>query len=105
MVARGEIWWHEVPEERRPYLILTRDEVIPLLTQVIGVPATRRARHISSEVALDRSDGMPADCVLTLDNVRAVRKTSLTTRITTLNPQRLREVCDALGFAISCDLH
>ena len=64
VVARGEVWWHEAPDERRrPYLVLTRDEVIPFLTQLIAVPITRTIRGIPTEVPLDRSDGMAVECV------------------------------------------
>ena len=79
MVARGEVWWHEFPDERRrPYPVLTRDEGIPLLNQVFAAPATRTIRGIPSEVHLDGTDGMPVECVLTLDNLRVVRKNMLT---------------------------
>ena len=104
MVARGEIWWHEAPEEqRRPYLVLTRDEGIPVLNQLLAVPATRTIRNIPTEVRLDESDGMPVECVLTLDNLRVVRKGLLTTYLTTLSPTRLRAVCEALAFATACN--
>jgi mRNA interferase MazF len=104
VVARGEIWWHESPDElRRPYLVLTRDEGIPVLNQVLAVPATRTIRGIPTEVRLDESDGMPDECVLTLDNLRVVRKSMLAEYLTTLNPARLREVCAALAFATACE--
>ncbi len=103
MVARGEIWWHEAPEEkRRPHLILTRNEGISVLTQVLAVPATRVTRSIPSEVLLGPNDGMPVQCVLSLDNTRTVRLSHLTHRITALSPQRLTEVCNALGFVTRC---
>jgi mRNA interferase MazF len=103
VVAHGEIWWHEAPDEgRRPYLVLTRDEGIPVLTRLLAVPATRTRRGIPTEVPLDEADGMPAACVLTLDNLRLVRKGHLTGRITALGPAQLRAVCDALAFAIDC---
>jgi len=104
VVARGEVWWLESPDEqRRPYLVLTRDVGIPLLNQVLAVPATRTIRDIPSEVRLDRADGMPVECVLTLDNLRVVRKSMLTAYVTTLGPAKLREVCAALAFAAACD--
>lgn len=74
MVARGEVWWYEDPRAgRRPFLILTRDEVISLLNQVLAVPATRTIRGIPTEVALGPDQGMPSECVLSLDNVTLVR--------------------------------
>jgi len=100
------VWWHEAPDERRrPYIVLTRDDVIPFLTQVIAVPITRTIRGIPTEVPLDRSDGMAVECVVTVDNLALVPKANLTRHITTLDPERLREVCEAVNFAISCDLH
>lgn len=103
MVARGEVWWHEAPDEKpRPYLVLTRDEVIPVVGQVLAVPATRTMRHIPSEVRLDTSDGMPSECVLSLDNMTLVRQYLLVERICVLGPHRMREVCDALAFATAC---
>jgi mRNA interferase MazF len=104
VVARGEVWWHESPDEqRRPYLVLTRDEGIPLLNQLLAVPATRTIRGIPTEVQLDVADGMPAECVLTLDNLRVVRKRMLTGYVTTLGPAKLAQVCAALAFATACD--
>ena len=103
MVARGEVWWYEHPEEgRRPFLILTRDEAIPYLNQVLGAPVTRTIRGIPTEVALDRADGMPAECALTLDNVGPIRPSLCTERITTLSDERMDEACKALGRATSC---
>ena len=103
MVARGEVWWHEAPDEkRRPYLVLTRDEGIAVLNQIIAVPATTVRRAIPTEVPLDTSDGMPQACVLTLDNVRIVRSTHLVERITELSDPKVDAVCDALGFATAC---
>lgn len=83
MVARGEIWWYENPDvQRRPWLIITRDEAIHVLNQVLAVPATRTIRGIPTEVELGRSDGMPTRCALVLDNVTTIRRALCTQRIT-----------------------
>lgn len=103
MVRHGEIWWYEPPHSRsRPYLVMTRDEAIPVLTHLLAIPASRTIRGIPTEVVLDQSDGMPAECVLTMDNMATVQRPFLTRRITALSPARLREVCDALEFATAC---
>lgn len=103
MVARGEVWWYEHPESgRRPYVILTRDEAIPVVNQVIAVPATRTIRGIPSEVLLDESDGMPGRCVLTTDNVTTIRHALCTERMTRLSARRMAEVCEALRIATAC---
>jgi mRNA interferase MazF len=103
VVARGEIWWYQDPQaSRRPFLILTRDEAIPVLNQLLAVPATRTIRGIPTEVPLGMSDGMPAECALTLDNVSLVRVALCTDRITRLGPDRMRDVCAALRIATVC---
>jgi mRNA interferase MazF len=103
LVNRGEVWWAELPGHAgRPYLILTRDAAIPLLTRVTAVPATRTIRGIRSEVSLGPEDGMPDHCVLAFDNIRTVRKVRLTRRITRLRPDRMAEVCRALSYATAC---
>lgn len=103
MVARGEVWWYQDPRAgRRPFLILTREEAIPVLNQVLAVPATRTIRGIPTEVPLGESDGMPGDCALTLDNMTLVRMALCTDRITRLGPDRMQDVCEALRIATGC---
>jgi mRNA interferase MazF len=102
-VRRGEVWWVEHPEAgRRPHLVLTRDAAIPVLNSVLAVPATRTIRKIPSEVRLGPEDGVPQECVLTLDNTRVVFKGLFVERICELTPVRMGEVCRALGYATAC---
>jgi mRNA interferase MazF len=102
-VTRGEVWWVEEPGVgRRPACVLTRQETIPVLQRVTVAPATRTVRSIPTEVELDRDDGMPERCVLSLDNVRTVPKAQLTERVTSLSPARIQEVCTALNRAMGC---
>ncbi len=102
-MRRGEVWWVETPGTgRRPHLVLTRDSAIDPLTRVLGVPATRTVRGIASEVELGPDDGMPDRCVLSLDNLRVLPKSSLVERICTLGPERLDRVCRALAVATGC---
>jgi len=102
-VTRGEVWWYEPPAgKRRPVCILTRDAAISVLHAVLIAPATTTVRGIATEVELDRSDGLPSPCALSLDNVRTVPKAHLTERVTRLSPPRLRELCRALRVATAC---
>jgi mRNA interferase MazF len=73
-----------------------------VLNQVVAVPATRVIRGIPTEVRLDASDGMPAECVLSLDNVTSIRVALCTNRIARLGPERMREVREALRIATAC---
>jgi len=103
VVTRGEVWWAEAPESgRRPYLVLTRQPAIPVLNDVLAVPATRRIRRIPTEVVLDRGDGMPDECALSLDNLVTLPKVFFRERITRLSVERMREVCRALAVASGC---
>jgi mRNA interferase MazF len=83
-------------------LILTRDQAIPVLHQVLAVPATRTVREIPTEVVLGRADGMPVACCLTLDNVTVIRRALCVERITRLSAERMAEVCAALALATAC---
>lgn len=102
-IRRGEVWWYEPPNlKRRPVVILTRDDVLSRLNQVIAAPATRTVRSIPTEVSLDQGDGMPTECAVTLDNLLAVRPAFLTGRITTLGLETMSRLCRALQVAIDC---
>ena len=102
-MSHGEVWWYEHPRAgRRPFLVLTRDEAILVLTQILGVPVSSTIRGIPTEVALGVADGMPAPCCLALDNITPIRASLCTERITTLRPDRMREVCGALSAATAC---
>ena len=102
-MARGEVWWVEDPASgRRPYLILTRDAAIPLLRNIVAVPATRRVRGLPSEVVLTEDDGMPARCALSLDNITVLPKAFFVERICRLGAARVAAACKALGVALGC---
>jgi len=101
-VNRGEVWWLEMPEGRRPVCVLTRQAAIDVLSSVVVAPATRTIRGIPTELPLTRPDGMPADCVLTFDNLATVPKALLTKRITTVPEAKMPELCAALRAATGC---
>ncbi|HUG83808.1 MAG TPA: type II toxin-antitoxin system PemK/MazF family toxin [Euzebya sp.] len=103
-VMRGEVWWHESPDDKpRPVLVLSRAAAVPVMTKVLAAPLTTTVRRIPSEVALGVEDGVPKTCVVSLDNLAPVRKAHLTHRVTALGPDRLAEVCRAIAIAVDCD--
>lgn len=104
MVNRGDIFWVDFDDlGRRPVLVLTRDEAIPVLKKITVAFVTRTIRDIPTEVRLDADDGMPAECAVTLDNLRMVSPVLLTERIASLAGKRMHEVCRALAIATGCD--
>ena len=102
-VQRGEVWWAEAPAiGRRPFLVMSRPEVIPVLRTVLVVPATRTIRSIPSEVRLNRGDGMPDECALSFDNATVIDKTLLVERICRLEPARMHDACRAWNATVAC---
>lgn len=100
---RGEVWWAEEPSVgRRPFLVFSRDEVIPVLRTVLAVPATRTVRGIPTEVALGPDDGMPDTCALSFDNATVVDQSLLVERICRLEPGLLDAACRAWNAAVAC---
>ena len=103
MVKRGDICWIDDPDEgRRPALVLTRDEAIPVVRRLTVAYLTRTVRDIPTEVRLGSTDGMPAECVVNLDNIRQVPRVLLDDPITSLAGKRMDEVCRALAIATGC---
>ena len=104
-MRRGEIWWAELepPAGRRPVVLLSRDEAYAVRSLIIVAPITTRIRHIASEVLLGTNDGMPRDCVANLDTITTIPKDCLRDRLTSLSPQKLKEVEAAIHFALGLD--
>jgi mRNA interferase MazF len=103
MVRRGDICWIDDPAEgRRPALVLTRDEAISVKRKVTVAYLTRTIRGIPTEVRLGPADGVPADCVVNLDNIRQVPRVLLAEPTASLAGKRMDEVCRALDIAHGC---
>ena len=103
---RGEVWWAQLPVpdgKARPVVILHRDSVVSRLNAVLAACCTTTARGLPTEVPLDTLDGMPAVCVVSIDNTVLVRRDQLRRRITKLSTAKMRAVCDALELATGCD--
>jgi mRNA interferase MazF len=103
LVARGEVAWLELEQEgRRPVVVLTRDEALERLRNVVVALVTRTIRGIDTEVELGPADGMPVECAVSLDNLRTVPKALLTESITKLDSERMDTICRARARATAC---
>lgn len=101
--ARGEVWWGEAPDAKgRPYLVLTRDDAIPVLRVLLVAPITRTIRGIPTEVPLGHDEGLPAASVAVFDSVTVFPRAMLVRRMGALQPARTHELCDALTTATDC---
>jgi mRNA interferase MazF len=101
-VKQYEIWWVELPEPvgTRPVLLLSRDGAYQYLHRVLAVEVTSHRRGIPQEVELGAREGLPRRCVANFDNLRAVSKQALRTRVGQLPPRRVVEAKRALGHAL-----
>ena len=103
MVAQGELWLMETPnQKRRPVLIVSRDEVIPVLNNVVVAPVTSTLRDIPTCVPLGPDEGIDHDSVATFDNLAAVPKSVLTTRLGALGVEGRQRICRALDAVADC---
>ena len=103
MVARREVRWLELEEEgRRPVLVLTRDDALPRLRNIVVALVTRTVRGIETEVEIGPANGMPVECAVSLDNLRTVPRGLLTEPITKLDPARMGAICRALAHSTGC---
>jgi mRNA interferase MazF len=100
-VKRGEIRWYTygLPDKRRPVLVLTRNEVIDRLNEIIVVPVTRTIRGLTTEVTLTHDDGMPVECVLNFDHVSLAQRDRIGGLLCNLPETRWPEVQSALMIA------
>ncbi|MBS1869196.1 MAG: type II toxin-antitoxin system PemK/MazF family toxin [Actinobacteria bacterium] len=99
---QGELWWAEAEDKRRPVLVVTRNEAIPVLSRLVVAPVTRTVRKIPTEVPLGADEGLPVECAASFDNLQPVNRRLLTARIGALSAARRHEVCDALDALADC---
>lgn len=100
-LRQGDIWWAEAEDKRRPVLIVTRNEAIPVLTWILVAPVTRTVRGIPTEIGLDSASGLIEESAASFDNLQPIRKGFLTERVGTL-PNTRSEICRALGALADC---
>lgn len=103
MVAQGELWLMETPNrKRRPVLVISRDEVIPVVKNVVVAPVTSTIRNIPTCIPVGADEGIDHDSVATFDNLAAVPKAVLTRRLGELGAGGRRRICEALDAVANC---
>ena len=99
---RGEIWQYRIgmPDNRRPIVILTRQEVL--------LPAAHRnrgadtIRGLPSEVIVGAHEGLKRDSAISLDHVQMIEQRFLHRLVGTLSETKKRQVWRALCLATGC---
>ncbi len=99
--VQGEIWWAETEDKRRPVLVVTRSEAVPVLTAIVVAPVTRTVRRIPTEILLGEEEGLAVECAASFDNLQRVRRSALVERVGHLGPRR-QEICRSLQALADC---
>ena len=88
--------------KRRPVLIVSRDEVIPVVNNIIVAPVTSTIRNIPICIPVGADEGIDHDSVVTFDSLAAVPKSVLTTRLGALALGGRQQICEALDAIADC---
>ncbi|MEO5841425.1 MAG: type II toxin-antitoxin system PemK/MazF family toxin [Acidimicrobiales bacterium] len=103
MVAQGDLWLMEPPNgKRRPVLVVSRNEAIPVLNNIVVAPITSTIRSIPTCVPVGPDEGIDHDSVAAFDSIAAVPKSVLTTRLGSLGGAGRQRMCDALRALADC---
>ena len=104
-VNRAEVWMHEFrkPDKRRPVVVLSRQEVIPMLGTVIVAPITSTIHGVPSEVRVGVEEGLKRESAVNLDHVQTVERSHLRGYVGALDDRKMCLVCEALAVATACD--
>lgn len=89
-------------QKRRPVLVVSRDEVIPVVNNVVVAPVTSTIRHIPTCIPVGPDEGLDHESVASFDNLAAVPKSVLTVRLGALGIGGRRQMCDALDAMANC---
>jgi len=95
----AEIWETEIGE-RRPVVVVSRDDVAGRRDSTTVAVITRTVRGHPSEVLLDHRDGLPNVCVINCDDLHSIRKERLERRVGRLSETKIELLDDALRFAL-----
>ena len=101
---RGEIWMFEFkpPDKRRPVLILSRQEVIGLLSTVTVAPITSTVRGAPSEVVVGIDEGLKHDSAINLDHLQTIDQARLKGFVGSVPDMKMHKVCQAIAISLGC---
>jgi mRNA interferase MazF len=103
VVAQAEIWLMETPnEKRRPVLVVSRDEVIPVLNNVVVAPVTSTLRDIPTCIRVGPDEGLDHESIASFDNLAVVPKSLLTAQLGGLGVGGRQKICEALAALANC---
>lgn len=102
VVARGDVWWLETPDDKsRPILVVSRNQANAVMSRVMVAPITRSVRNLPSYLPLNRAEGLHTESAANFDDLSSVPKSYLTRRLGALGP-RSHELCKCLKEMAGC---
>ncbi|MBI2390791.1 MAG: type II toxin-antitoxin system PemK/MazF family toxin [Deltaproteobacteria bacterium] len=101
-MRRGEIWWAAL-DEKRPVVLVSRDEAYAVRAMVIAAPVSTTVRGFAVEVKVGPAEGLPRTGVINCDWLVTVPKVDLLERAGRLSSRKLALLDDALRFALGLD--
>jgi mRNA interferase MazF len=100
---RGDIWLAEVGNKTRPVLIVTRQQVIDVRRLVTVAEITTPARGLAAEVEFDHEGtGLDRASVINCDGLHTIARSSLSSRLSTVNDATMDDVSWAINYALGC---
>jgi len=104
-IRRGDVWWVSLDptqgaevKKTRPCLVLTHDTINRLRRTVVVVPLSSAGKPHPPITVPVTCQGQAA--VAIVDQLRAVAKHRLKSRIESLDREELREVCQAVSSVL-----
>jgi mRNA interferase MazF len=81
---------------------VTRSDAVPVLTSIVVAPITGTVRGIPTEIVLTEDEGLAVECAASFDNLRVVRRTSLSVRLGRLGDGGRGRICEAFAALADC---
>lgn len=98
----GEIWEADV-DERRPVVIVSRDDVRGVRSKTTVAWITSTVRALPTEVAVGSAEGLAHQSVVNCDEIATIQKSELVRRIGRLSRPKVDALHAALRFAFDID--
>lgn len=91
------------PDNLRPVLVLSRQDVVGLIDTIIVAPITTTIYGVPSEVIVGIDQGLKHDSAINLDHIQTVSASKLARYVGLLNERLMSKACLALMIATGCD--
>lgn len=99
-LSRGDLYDAATPSGRRPVVIVTRDEALPLLTSVVVAAVTRTVHGHVAEVEIGPNEGAREHSAVNCDSIHTIPVATLGRRRGALSGVKLLELDQALTIAL-----